>query len=70
MNIPVEIESIPNPRKEREEHYYNAANSGLMDLGLQPHLMSDQVLCDMLETIIPHKANIDTQKIMPRVRWS
>lgn len=70
MGLPVEIKSIPNPRKEREEHYYNAKNSGLLELGLQPHFMTDEVLAEMLETIIPYKANIDEKKIMPRVRWS
>ncbi len=70
MGLPVEIKSIPNPRKEREEHYYNAKHSGLLELGLQPHLMTDDVLAEMLRTIIPYKANIDDKKIMPRVRWS
>lgn len=70
MGFRVEIKSIANPRKEKEEHYYNAAHSGLMDLGLKPHVMTDAVLSEMLETIIPHRDKIDVQKIMPRVRWS
>lgn len=70
MGFPVEIRSIPNPRKEQEEHYYNAAHSGLLELGLQPHYMTDAVLATMIETILPHRADIDTAKIMPRVRWS
>ena len=70
MGLPVEIKSIPNPRKEREEHYYNAKHSALLELGLQPHFMTDDVLAEMLQTIIPYKENIDEKKIMPRVRWS
>ncbi|HVB17984.1 MAG TPA: NAD-dependent epimerase/dehydratase family protein [Stellaceae bacterium] len=70
MGLPVAIKSIPNPRKEREEHYYNAAHSGLLELGLQPHLMTDEVLAAMLETIIPFRESIDPQKIMPRVSWA
>ena len=70
MGLPVKIELIPNPRKEKEEHYYNAKHSGLLELGLQPHYMTDEVLAAMLETIIPYKPNIDAKKIMPRVRWS
>jgi UDP-sulfoquinovose synthase len=70
MGLPVEIKAIPNPRKEREEHYYNAKNSGLLELGLQPHFMTDEVLAEMLEMIIPYKDSIDANKIMPRVRWS
>ena len=35
----VEIENIPNPRVEKEEHYYRAAHTKLLDLGLVPHLL-------------------------------
>ena len=70
MGLPVTVKSIPNPRKEREEHYYNAKHSGLLELGLAPHYMTDDVLAEMLQTIIPYKAEIDDKKIMPRVRWA
>jgi UDP-sulfoquinovose synthase len=70
MGLPVEIKSIANPRKEREDHYYNAKHSGLMELGLKPHVMTDDVLAAMVEIILPHKQDIDEKKIMPRVRWS
>ncbi|MDQ3344184.1 MAG: NAD-dependent epimerase/dehydratase family protein, partial [Actinomycetota bacterium] len=39
LGYSVEIEHFPNPRVELEEHYYNAANTKLHDLGLQPHLL-------------------------------
>ena len=35
----VEIQSFPNPRIEAEEHYYNATNTKLRDLGLEPHYL-------------------------------
>ncbi len=70
MGLAVEIKSIPNPRKEKEEHYYNPVYSGLKELGLKPHYMTDEVLAGMLERIIAHKDNIVTGRIMPRVRWS
>ena len=66
----VEVKSINNPRKEKEDHYYNAAHSGLLDLGLDPNYMTEEVLCQLLEKIIEHKDRIDTRKIMPRVKWS
>ncbi len=69
LGLNVEVKPIDNPRKEVEEHYYNAAHSGLMDLGLEPHYMTDEVLCEMLEQIIRYKDNIDESKIMPRVKW-
>ena len=70
MGLNVEVKSIPNPRKEKEEHYYNPAYSGLKDLGLKPHYMTDEVLADMLERIIDAKDRIVTDRIQPRVRWN
>ncbi len=70
MGLNVEIKPIPNPRKELEEHYYNAKHSGLIELGLKPHLMTDDVLAAMLDKVLTYKDRIDPGKIMPRVRWS
>lgn len=70
MGLNVKIESIVNPRKEREEHYYNPSYSGLLKLGLQPHYMNEAVLGAMLERIIENRDRIVAERIMPRVRWS
>lgn len=70
LQLHVAVESIPNPRKEREEHYYNPSHSGLLELGLQPHFMTDDVLVSMLERVIKNKDLIVTRRIMPRVRWN
>lgn len=65
----VEVKNIDNPRKEREEHYYNPAHSGLTDLGLVPNHLTDDVVADMLETVKRYSNRIDTRKVMPRVNW-
>ena len=70
MGLNVAVKSIPNPRKEKEEHSYNPAHSGLSDLGLKPHYMTDDVVAAMLERIIENRARIVTDRIMPRVRWN
>jgi len=70
MGLDVEIRPIPNPRKEKEEHYYNPAHSGLTELGLEPHYMTEAVLGAMLERIIENRDRIVTHRIMPRVRWA
>lgn len=69
MGLNVLVQSIDNPRKEREEHYYNPTHSGLLELGLQPHFMTEDVLTAMLERIIAEKDRIDLGRIMPRVSW-
>jgi len=70
MDLDVRIHSIPNPRKESEEHYYNAAHTGLLELGLEPHYLTDDVMAGLIETTLRHKDAIDLGKIMPRIRWS
>lgn len=70
MGLGVEIKSIQNPRKEKEEHYYNPTHSGLIELGLQPHYMTDEALGIMLERIISNRDRIVLDRIMPRVSWS
>jgi len=70
LDLGVEVQKIPNPRKEPEDHYYNPAHSGLMDLGLEPHYMTDEIVRGMLERVLAHKERIDEDKIMPRVSWN
>lgn len=69
LGLNVQIQSLDNPRKELEEHYYNPAHSGLLALGLKPHYLTREVLIQMLHQIMPYKDRIDTKKILPRVRW-
>ena len=69
LDLNVQVKSIPNPRKEAEDHYYNAAHSGLLDLGLKPNFMTEDTLIKMLERIIAHKDDIVADRIMPRVSW-
>ena len=70
LGLDVRIGSVENPRKEAEEHYYKPAHSGLLELGLKPHFLTDAVIADMLEAVRRHKAAIDPGKVMPRVRWN
>lgn len=70
LGLNVSIKSIDNPRKEKEEHYYNPVFTGLKDLGLEPHLLTDSVMEEMIKEVIEHKDKIDKSLIMPRVKWS
>ncbi|HXZ62868.1 MAG TPA: NAD-dependent epimerase/dehydratase family protein [Acidimicrobiales bacterium] len=62
-------EGLANPRVEREEHYYHAANTKLLDLGLRPHLLTDEVIAGMLETIGRHRDRVNIGAIAPTVQW-
>jgi UDP-sulfoquinovose synthase len=68
-NLEVEVRSIENPRKELEDHYYNPAHTGLLDLGLEPNYLTDAVLAEMIETVLRHKERIDTDAIFRGVKW-
>ena len=70
LGLGVEVQTLSNPRKESEEHYYNPKFSGLFELGLEPHYMTDDVVAGMLERLMPHRDQVDPDKIMPRVRWA
>ncbi len=51
----VEIRNYPNPRIEVEEHYYNATNTKLHDLGLEPHHLGEELVRSMLGIIERHR---------------
>ncbi len=66
----VEIKSFPNPRVELEEHYYNATHSKLLDLGLQPHHLGEELVRSMLGKIDQYKDRVIQRAIMPKTSWS
>ena len=53
----MKIQKLPNPRLEKEEHYYNPAHTGLTELGLKPNLMTQDVLIGMLEKIKQYESD-------------
>jgi UDP-sulfoquinovose synthase len=66
---PVEIDSCENPRTEKEEHYYNAKHTKLLDLGLEPHLLSKDLIVSLFEVIEYHRDRIVAEGIPPKTRW-
>lgn len=69
LELNVEINNLKNPRVELEEHYFNAKNTNLLDLGLQPHYLSDSLLDSLLNFAQKYKGRIDKEQILPRVSW-
>jgi len=69
LGLEVEIERLPDPRVEAEEHYYNAKHSKLVDLGLQPHYLSESLLDSLMNIAIEYRDRIDRSLMMPRVNW-
>ncbi|OIP77807.1 MAG: NAD-dependent dehydratase [Oscillatoriales cyanobacterium CG2_30_44_21] len=69
LGIKVEVQSIDNPRVEAEQHYFNAKNTNLLDLGLQPHFLSDALLDSLLNFAVKYRDRIDHKQILPKVKW-
>jgi UDP-sulfoquinovose synthase len=69
LGIKVEIDHIPDPRVEAEQHYYNARHSKLLDLGLQPHYLSDSLLDSLMNITLRYRDRVDTTMMLPQVNW-
>jgi len=69
LGLNVEINNIDNPRVEKEEHYFNAKNTKLLDLGLQPHYLSDSLLDSLLNFAVKYQQRVDKKQILPKVSW-
>src|SRR5918992_125844 len=69
MGINVVVDSLVDPRIEAEEHYYNATHTGLLGLGLRPHLLTDEVVAHLIETIQRYKDRILLGPIAPKTKW-
>lgn len=70
LGLNVAIQHVENPRLEAETHYYNPKHTGLLDLGLKPHYLSEQVLIEMMQFVIKHKKRIRTDQIKRNVKWA
>ena len=69
IGIEARIETLPNPRVEKEEHYYNAKHTGLLDLGLEPHYLGDSLLDSLLNIAVEYRDRVDADHVMPSVDW-
>jgi UDP-sulfoquinovose synthase len=69
IGLEVTIQHLPDPRVENEEHYYNAKHSKLLDLGLQPHFLSESLLDSLMNIAVRYSERVDKTLFMPRVNW-
>lgn len=65
----VQIEHIENPRVEKEDHYYNPDYTGLIELGLKPHYLTDDVLEGFFKVVEKYKDRINKDAIFLGVKW-
>ncbi len=69
LGYKVEVKNYENPRVEKEEHYYNPKYTGLLELGLKPHYLTDEVLGEMFRIVEEYKNNIYEHNIFRGIKW-
>ena len=65
----IEIVPVPDPRVEAEEHYYNPRAEKLLELGLEPHFLSDELVKSLFSTIDRYRDRIIESAILPSTKW-
>jgi UDP-sulfoquinovose synthase len=70
LGLSPKIHHVDNPRVEQEDHHYNPAHTKLLDLGLEPHFLSKELLDTMIAVIQRHKHFIKREIILPKVKWN
>ena len=65
----VTVEHLPNPRVEEEGHHYNVVHSGMVDLGLEPHLLSDTLIESLLEITKRYAHRVRPEAMIPTIDW-
>jgi UDP-sulfoquinovose synthase len=70
LGYSVEIQHYDNPRVEKEEHYYNAIHTKLLDLGLEPTLLGEELVESIIHAIERHKGRVIETAIDPQTRWN
>jgi UDP-sulfoquinovose synthase len=70
LGYAVELQHYDNPRVEHEHHYYNAIHTKLLDLGLQPTLLREELVESILGTLERHKGRVIESSIEPQTRWN
>jgi UDP-sulfoquinovose synthase len=70
LGYSVTIDHVDNPRVEKEEHYYNAIHTKLLDLGLQPTLLGEELVESIIHAIERFKGHVIESAIDPHTRWN
>jgi UDP-sulfoquinovose synthase len=69
LGYDVKVQTLENPRKEAEDHYYNPVYQGLVEIGVVPHYLTDEVMAGMFKVVETFKANIRKDVIFKGVKW-
>ncbi len=68
-NHNVKIDHISNPRKESESHYYNPIYQGLLDIGVKPNYLTEDVINSIFKIVEKHSKKIRKDVIYRGIKW-
>ena len=69
LGYEVQVNHLENPRIEAEEHYFNPTHTKLLELGLEPRLLSDELVETMIHKVKRYEDRINESSIDPHVKW-
>jgi len=69
LGYDVQVDHLDNPRKEAEEHYYNPTYQGLIEIGVEPHYLTDEVMAGIFHSVSKHKDRIRKDIIFRGIKW-
>jgi UDP-sulfoquinovose synthase len=69
VGIDVTVDHVQNPRFELEKHYYNPVHTKLPSLGLEPNLLSENLIESTLGVIQRYRERIISDVIAPSTQW-
>ena len=71
VGLEVKVKNLENPRKEKEEHYYNPDHKHLLDLGYKPTHDVEKEMKIILKDLLRYKDRIGARKeaLIPDIRW-
>ena len=69
LGYAVKVQHLENPRAEAEEHYYNPKYTGLKELGLKPHYLTDEVIEKIFRFVEIHRNNIIIERFFRGIKW-
>ena len=71
LGLDVTIQNLQNPRREKEEHFYEADHQHLHDLGYRPTHTVEEELSIMLADLLKHRERIEYKQdvLIPDIHW-
>jgi len=71
LGLRVDVENFENPRKEKEEHYYEPDHQKLFDLGYRPTHDVAAELQVIFADLLRHRDRIEAKRniLIPDIRW-